>query len=72
MKTYDYEETRIHTPDFEEFTITGAVEEVELAVRSFGRLKEVSASTFDRAVHGKAVRAPRMGLQLGRLSLSLN
>jgi hypothetical protein len=59
MKTAPYyEEVRTITPDLGEFTITGDYEAVELALKSFGRLKEVPASTFDRAAEGKPVRQP--------------
>ena len=67
-----YEEVRTITPELGEFTITGDYEEVELALRSFPKLREVSDSTFERAVQGKPLRSPLRSLQLGRLSLSLN
>jgi hypothetical protein len=66
-----YETVRIHTPDFPHFVIEGYADEVELAVRSFGRLKEVGASTFDKAVYGAPERATGRNWQLGRLSVGL-
>lgn len=68
---YDYEEVRIHTPELPDFTVTGAVDEVELALQSFGRLKEVSSSRFDKAVYGLPEQ-PNKSWQLGRLSLALS
>lgn len=68
-----YEAVRTITPDLGEFTVTGDYEAVELALKSFGRLKEVPTSTFDRVAEGRPVRQPlnMRHWQLGRLSVGL-
>lgn len=59
-------ELRTLTPELGEFTITGALQDVELAAMSFRGMKQVSSSTFDRVATGKPMRS----LQLGKLSLA--